>query len=714
MRKKKQLTVIIIMLLLIVFLFILAACNSNNKNGSRTYAPPPKSYNVVFRHSAVSETTMLINYNSDFSLPYSPISPDGYKFEGWAFIGYEDVTINSVQELKEVLTELPKLLSNSATSFLGITVTSEEQRLLHDTIAPYDTIIFIPKFKKIQLVTLSFESNGGSIVSELTQDSDIDFVRPVNPIRDGFIFRGWYFDENLTVATVFPLALRENIVVYAKWSEGYTVLEAGRYHSFAITTDGSLCGWGRNNYGQLGDGTTTDRNLPVYIKPDTKFVAVSAHQWHTVAIDADGNLWAWGYNANGRIGDGTNAQRNKPVRISSGTIFIDIAVGGAHSMAIDSNGNIWGWGQNSKGQLGDGTTNDRWLPTQITTDTKFKSIQAGWESSYAIDEYDNLWSWGDNGNGRLGDGTTTSKVLAVQILKGTKVVSISAWDAHCLAIDSSGNLWSWGRNSSGQLGDGTTIDRSIPIKICNGMTFFSASAGMHHSLALDSSGNAFIWGSQDSGALGNGQYSGRNLNPTQFMNEISFSTILAGDCTSFALDIDNNLWAVGYNQYGQLGNGSNSNIATPVEIRLDSKIIFTTQSKWKYSFSEKPGWYDVGYNDIGWDVGNGIFSNGANGIVGNSPFYTGSQIYLRKSFMLSAEDLDAIFFIILMHDDEAKVYINGILAFSADSNKSSYYAVSIDPSLFIEDYNTIAIWCHDIGGLACVDAGLIAFYNLQK
>ena len=73
------------------------------------------------------------------------------------------------------------------------------------------------------------------------------------------------------------------------------------------------CGW--NNYGQLGDGTTTNSLTPVQIGSGTDWSAISAGGNHTVGTKTDGTLWAWGYNVNGQLGDGTTEDRHAPVQI---------------------------------------------------------------------------------------------------------------------------------------------------------------------------------------------------------------------------------------------------------------------------------------------------------------------------------------------------------------------------------------------------------------
>lgn len=215
----------------------------------------------------------------------------------------------------------------------------------------------------------------------------------------------------------------------------------------------------------------------------------------TFVIDNTGNLWTWGYNNYGQLGDGTTTNKTKPQQIKKGTKFKQISAGSSHSLAIDEDGNLWSCGFNGNGEVGDGTTTLRTTLVQIKQGTKFIQVSIGSQFSLAIDEDGNLWAWGYNRYGQLGDETTTSKTSPVQIRKGTRFTQISTCSNHSLAIDSSGNLWAWGNNDKGQLGDGTTTQRTSPIQIKQGTKFTQIAAGLVHSLALDVEGKLYGIGS---------------------------------------------------------------------------------------------------------------------------------------------------------------------------------------------------------------------------
>lgn len=92
--------------------------------------------------------------------------------------------------------------------------------------------------------------------------------------------------------------------------------------------------WGSNNSGQLGDGTTTDRNIPVQVLNISHITAVAGGYTHSLALDSDGKVWAWGYNNDGELGNGTNMDSNVPVLVSKIKNISAVAAGWYHSLAI--------------------------------------------------------------------------------------------------------------------------------------------------------------------------------------------------------------------------------------------------------------------------------------------------------------------------------------------------------------------------------------------
>jgi len=135
----------------------------------------------------------------------------------------------------------------------------------------------------------------------------------------------------------------------------------------ALKTDGTLWVWGRNAYGQLGINNTTPNSSPVQtVSGGTSWKQVNADAGsHMFAIKTDGTLWGWGKNTDGELGDGTVTNKSSPVQtISGGTNWSSVATAWHYSAAIKTDGTLWAWGANGFGQLGDGTTVSKSSPVQ--------------------------------------------------------------------------------------------------------------------------------------------------------------------------------------------------------------------------------------------------------------------------------------------------------------------------------------------------------------
>jgi alpha-tubulin suppressor-like RCC1 family protein len=352
-------------------------------------------------------------------------------------------------------------------------------------------------------------------------------------------------------------------------TSGVSSVALGGAHTCAVKTDGSLWCWGDNYFGQLGDGTSgggTNKNTPVPITSGVSSVALGGA--HTCAVKTDGSLWCWGSNYYGQLGDGTGgwgAYSNTPVPITSGVS--SVALGGAHTCAVKTDGSLWCWGDNEYGQLGDGTNIDSDTPVRITSEVS--SVALGGDHTCAVKTDGSLWCWGANGSGQLGDGTGGWGAYSntpVPITSG--VSSVALGGDHTCAVKQDGSLWCWGSNYYGQLGDGTSIEKSTPYPVITPAGALSISAGGSHSCAIKTDGSLWCWGNNSSGQLGNGESGGISYFPSQvlppMLSDVSFVSL--GGEHSCAIKIDGSLWCWGANWSGQLGDGTNTNRGTPVQI----------------------------------------------------------------------------------------------------------------------------------------------------
>jgi alpha-tubulin suppressor-like RCC1 family protein len=176
--------------------------------------------------------------------------------------------------------------------------------------------------------------------------------------------------------------------------------------------------WGRNNYRQLGDGTTTQRTSPVLVDNLPAASQVTAGQYHTCALTLTGTVMCWGNNDYGQLGDGSTSDRNAPVAVTNITTATQVSSGGYHTCARLSNGTAMCWGRGNRGQLGDGSTNNHTAPVQVSGISTAAQVGAGGgignnEHSAALLADGSVVGWGYNRFGELGDGTTTNRSTPV-------------------------------------------------------------------------------------------------------------------------------------------------------------------------------------------------------------------------------------------------------------------------------------------------------------
>jgi alpha-tubulin suppressor-like RCC1 family protein len=366
-----------------------------------------------------------------------------------------------------------------------------------------------------------------------------------------------------------------------------------------MTLGSNSYAWGGNSSGQLGNGTTTGSATPqpVIMPAGVTFSMVSGGDRHSVALDTSGHAWAWGLGYFGQLGNGATSDSASPVAVSmpAGVTFKAIAAGGNHNLALDTSGNAWAWGSNGLGELGNGGMSDSATPTAVIMPpgVTFTAISAGFQGSLALDTTGKAWAWGSGIEGQLGNGLTTPNTpnpvpLPVSMPPGVTFIAIASGGQFDLALDTTGKAWAWGYNYDGELGNGTTNQTGpqcfcsttpVAVSMPAGVTFSSVAAGGFFSVALDTSGNAWAWGYNGEGELGNGTTTD-SATPVQVSMPagITFSAIAAGGgygSHSVALDTARKAWAWGKNGEGDIGDGTTINRTTPVAVSTPAGVTFS-------------------------------------------------------------------------------------------------------------------------------------------
>jgi alpha-tubulin suppressor-like RCC1 family protein len=304
----------------------------------------------------------------------------------------------------------------------------------------------------------------------------------------------------------------------------WIAVSAGCHFSMSIASDNTLWAWGRNNFGQLGDGTTTDRFTPVQILDNV--TAVSAGYGHTLAIRTDGSLWGWGNNEDGQLGQGANFQHS-PVKLMDDVIFISASTHN-YSAAIKSDGTLLVWGvpfHVNRIAISDAFTLEGVVafsnPHVIKEDGSLWDLQITEEGSqnpaqimenvtsvstvvYSIDRYTtaltdggNVWVWRDkpcNNNERH-----WMEHITPSMISGTVNVK---YISHLAALDVDGNMWEIGYSESAD-----ELKLELSSIVLNNVVSVSRTP-WNHTLAIRDDGHIWAWGDNDFGQLGIGE-SGR-------------------------------------------------------------------------------------------------------------------------------------------------------------------------------------------------------------
>ena len=292
-------------------------------------------------------------------------------------------------------------------------------------------------------------------------------------------------------------------------ASGLLSVATGAAHTCVLTNAGGIKCWGQGT--RLGDGRGLDRYTPGFVKGlQSGAIAVVSGNLHVCAITKAGGVKCWGENGFGQLGDGTRTQRLAPVAVrglKSGVIAI--AAGGTHTCALTKAGLVKCWGHNDHGQLGDGTTKDRLAPVTVKklAGIVFIATSSGYFQTCAVTKAGVPLCWGDNERGQLGDGTTTDRHTPIRVIGlagGVKAIALGG--LHTCALSNSGNVKCWGYNFHGQLGndDDNRKDQSVPTPVHPPVAATALSAGGADSCAFTTAGGVKCWGYNDQGQLGTG------------------------------------------------------------------------------------------------------------------------------------------------------------------------------------------------------------------
>ncbi len=450
---------------------------------------------------------------------------------------------------------------------------------------------------------------------------------------------------------------------------------AGADDAYAVTGGGSVLAWGAGTAGQLGNGGQTSSAAPVYVTlPSGVSVrTVAGGGGYALAVTTGGGLLAWGGGGNGDLGTGNAANQltPAPVPFPTGVVISSATAGSGFSAAVTASGAEYAWGLNSYGQLGDGTSTTRLAPVAVavpngvrvqsasaggqhqllltplpptvthvspavaptaggtsvtlagtgfsgattvrfgtaaatinsvsptsitvtapsgaagTVDIQVTTL-AGTSPVTTVDRFSwigrsaSIVGWGSDQWEQLGDSGTAQTVPAPvrAVTVASKVVpsSVALGQLAGYGISSTGAVYAWGDNSYGELGNGTTTSSATPVKVAlpAGVVVTAVTASDYDAYALTSTGQVYAWGYNQEGQLGNGTTTTSDSPVLVHLpSGTKVAQVSAGSSQALARTSTGKVLGWGYNADGELGNGTTDGADVPTAVHLPSGVTIT-------------------------------------------------------------------------------------------------------------------------------------------
>ena len=354
----------------------------------------------------------------------------------------------------------------------------------------------------------------------------------------------------------------------------------GTYHTITISNDGTAHSFGYNDKGQLGLGHNDDVSLPTQIPNLPKINMISCGAYFTVCVDDEGFIWSFGENKQGQLGTGNKTKFNVPQKLLNIPPVISISCGSSHTLMITTDSNLWSWGSNYFGKLclGDTDYEGRSNPQQ-TSFSDISKISAGCNHSLFQNNKGEIFACGRNQWGQCGLGHFHHLQIIPMLVHNlpSNIVQFVGGDGHSLFLDSEGNVYSVGDNTYGSLGLGHNRNQNELNKIPNIPPIKIISCMDSSCYLIDFEGNLWTFGLNNHGQLGHGDETDKNA--PKIVNNLKDIQQISHGCSGmhfFVKNSQNQIFAIGKNNYGQLGTGDTQTIQEEVSIFKEITSQYTT------------------------------------------------------------------------------------------------------------------------------------------
>lgn len=431
-------------------------------------------YRVILYNSSTKQTTNLWQTKSS-----------GYYYTGWMPAGNYKFTINwPVLDMKPGLYSLTVLVKRAGAK------------------TAYDSYV---KTRAFYVVNDNTDSIVNPVIENNTETSGI-INEKVLASGDGYLVLKngslWAQGENpqgqLGTVSLDGTKYNPRSLTAISFDDDWTDIATGAL-TIGLKKDGSLWGWGCNQYGILGteplEHNTYEVDTPVLISNDGGWSQISAGSYHIASIKSDGSLWTLGCNNHGQLGDGTTVNKSSFTRVGSDNDWIKVYAGDYYTLAVKNDGTLWGFGELSYA-LPTVTS-----PTQLGCDNDWIDVR----NDVALKKDGTLWSWGSASYYYYND-IVEYYNNALNIVK----VNDSNWkvinDSGTIGIKEDGTLW--------RIGTGGT-----PSQLGNDSNWTGVAHGPGCNIAYKSDGT--VW------KIGPSQYiyQANNIGINDIVQLTSFSSI---------------------------------------------------------------------------------------------------------------------------------------------------------------------------------------------
>lgn len=333
------------------------------------------------------------------------------------------------------------------------------------------------------------------------------------------------------------------------------------YTTFIIESNGSVYGWGRNTYGEVGNGTTDDQHTPVMINGLSNIIEIipnTSGSGYFFAIDNVGSVYSWGYNGYGQLGLGTTTNQVIPTPIDGLPAVSQIISNSNYTTyAITPDGDVYAWGNNSHGQVANGNKNNQLTPYKIESLPKVTTLTCKNSVVFALTVGKEVYAWGLGTSFQMGNGgfvSAQTSPVKISGLSNVDEVITNSWASFAIC-NSRQEVYSWGKGSYGELGTNSVENRTpkrVWVLSDINETIDKMVFEMNTCFAITSSGTLYGWGCNYNCQLGNGKI------PDEFIPKLTpnipkVKKLIFNGYSGIALGVDGCVYSWGKNQYGELG-----------------------------------------------------------------------------------------------------------------------------------------------------------------